>query len=358
MDFYIILGIDRDASIMDVKRAYRRLARKFHPDINPGDHLAAQQFRRIAEAYQTLSDPDRRRRYDLLGYQPEPQTEPAVGFEGFDFSPSVHANQQSTFGDLFADILRGPVGGPRPAERGADLHAAVTISFADALHGAERPLTITRHDRCATCAGSGVLHGGGSRCVACQGSGSLRSARGHMVFSRPCARCGGTGVQRQERCLLCAGGGTQPRTEIIAVRIPAGVPDGARLRIAGKGHAGLHGGPAGDLYVTIDLAPDPRLRREGDDVLLTLPVAVHEAALGARIEVPALEGMVRVRIPPGAQSGQRLRLRGRGFPSLRDGRRGDLVVEVRVMLPKLLDERSKELLREFGRINGESVRDF
>ena len=358
MDFYIILGIERNASIMDVKRAYRRLARKFHPDINPGDHLAAQQFRRIAEAYQTLSDPDRRRRYDLLGYQPDAQDEPAMGFEGFDFSPAVHANQQSTFGDLFADILRGPGAGPRQVERGADLHAAVTISYADALHGTERLLTITRQGRCATCNGSGIVHGGGSRCVTCQGSGSLRSARGHMVFSRPCARCGGTGVQRQERCPLCAGGGTQPRTETVAVRVPAGVPEDARLRIPGKGHAGPHGAPAGDLYVTVHLAPHPRLRREGEDVLLTLPVAVHEAALGARIEVPALEGAVRVRIPPGAQSGQRLRLRGRGFPSMRDGRRGDLIVELRVMLPKLLDERSKELLREFGRINGESVRDF
>ena len=358
MDLYIILGIDRNASVMDVKRAYRRLARKFHPDINPGDHIAAAQFRRIAEAYQTLSDPDRRRRYDLLGYHPETPADAEVGFEGFDFSPSVHANQQSTFGDLFADILRGPGTAPRQASRGADLHAALSIPFAEALHGLERPLAITRQDRCATCAGSGVLHGGGSRCVTCQGIGSLRTARGHMVFSRPCARCGGSGVQRQERCLRCAGVGTQPRTESVPIRVPAGVPDGARLRIAGKGHVGPHGGAAGDLYVTVHVSPHPRLRREGDDVLLTLPVAVHEAALGARIEVPALDGRVRVRIPPGAQTGQRLRLRGRGFPSIRDGRRGDLVVELRVMLPKLLDERSKELLREFGRINGESVRDF
>ena len=344
---------------MDVKRAYRRLARRFHPDINPGDQLAASQFRQIAEAYQTLSDPDRRRRYDLIGYEPEPRPQPAVDFEGFDFSPGVHANQQSTFGDLFAEILRGPGTAPRhAAERGADLHAALTISLADALRGTERPLIITRHDRCATCNGSGVVQAGGSRCVSCHGTGALRSARGHMVFSRPCARCGGTGVQRQERCLLCAGGGTQPRTETVTVRVPAGIPDGARLRLAGRGHAGPQRAAAGDLYVTIHLAPDPRLRREGDDVLLTLPVAIHEAALGARIDVPALEGTVRVRVPPGAQSGQRLRLRGRGFPSMRDGRRGDLIVELTLRLPKLLDERSKELLREFGRINGESVRDF
>ena len=357
MDFYLILGIDRGATVVDVKRAYRRLARKFHPDINPGDRIAAARFRQIAEAYQTLSDPDRRRRYDRLGYQPEP-SEPAVGFEGFDFTAGVHANQQSTFGDLFADVLRPSRQPANGVERGADLHAAITIAFEDMLHGTERPLTITRQDRCATCGGSGALRAAGSRCVACHGTGALRSARGHMVFSRPCARCGGTGVQRQERCPLCVGSGTQPRTETFPVRVPAGVHDGARLRVAEKGHAGPHGAPAGDLYVTVHVAPHERFRREGDDVLFTLPVAVHEAALGARIEIPSLEGRVRVRIPPGTQSGQRLRLRGRGVPSSRDGRRGDLVVELRVMLPRLLDERSKELLREFGQINGESVRDF
>jgi molecular chaperone DnaJ len=358
MDFYVILGINRQASIVDVKRAYRRLARKFHPDINPGDQAAAARFRQISEAYQTLSDPDRRRRYDLLGYQAEPDSDAAIGFEGFDFSASVHANQQSTFGDLFADVLRPSGQQPRSGQRGADLHAALTIELQDALHGAERAVTVTRQDRCATCSGSGLLRRAGSRCATCQGSGTLRTARGHMVFSRPCARCGGTGIQRQERCLLCRGAGTQPRTETVPVRIPAGIHDGARLRLAEKGHVGPHGAPAGDLYITVHLAPHPRFRRDQDDLLLTLPVAVHEAALGARIEIPTPDGPARVKIPPGTQSGQRLRLRGRGFPAMRDGHRGDLVAEVKVMLPKLLDERSKELLREFGRINGESVRDF
>jgi molecular chaperone DnaJ len=358
MDFYVILGINRQASIVDVKRAYRRLARKFHPDINPGDQVAAARFRQISEAYQTLSDPDRRRRYDLLGYQPEPASDAAVGFEGFDFSASVHANQQSTFGDLFAEVLRPSREQSRGVERGADLHAALTIDLEDALHGAERAVTVTRQDRCATCGGSGALRGAGSRCAMCQGTGTLRSARGHMVFSRPCGRCGGTGIQRQERCLLCRGTGTQPRTETVHVRIPGGIHDGARLRLAEKGHAGPHGAPPGDLYVTVHVAQHPRFRREDDDLVFALPVAIHEAALGARIEIPTPDGPARVKIPPGTQSGQRLRLRARGFPSLRDGRRGDLVVEVRVMLPKLLDERSKELLREFGKINGESVRDF
>ncbi|MGE5864782.1 MAG: DnaJ C-terminal domain-containing protein, partial [Rhizobacter sp.] len=224
--------------------------------------MAAARFRQIAEAYETLSDPDRRRRYDLLGHQPEPRPDVTVGFEGFDFSASVHANQQSTFGDLFADVLRPPRPPARSPERGADLHATLTVGFDDVLLGTERQITVTRQDRCATCGGSGTMRGAGGRCVPCHGSGTLRSARGHMVFSRPCARCGGTGVQRQERCVICGGLGTQPRTETISVRVPPGIQDGARLRLADRGHAGPHGVHAGDLYVTVHVAPHARFRRE------------------------------------------------------------------------------------------------
>jgi molecular chaperone DnaJ len=179
-----------------------------------------------------------------------------------------------------------------------------------------------------------------------------------MVFARPCPRCGGTGVERQQPCPQCAAAGVHRRTEVTAVRWPAGVVDGVRLHVSGKGHAGIHGGQIGDLYITVRVQPHERLRREGDDLHMVLPVAVHEAALGTRVDIPGLEGPLRVRVPPGTQSGQRFRLRGRGAPSPLSGRRGDLVVEVRLMLPRVLDERSKELLREFGRINGDSVRDF
>ena len=356
MDFYVILGLSRDASLMDVKRAYRRLARRFHPDINPGDQLAAVKFREIAEAYDTLSDPDRRRRYDLLGHQPEPQPA-AVGFEGFDFSAGVHAVQQGTFGDLFADVFareRPPAAG---RERGADLHLTLTFSLEDAVRGGEWPLALTRQGRCGVCAGSGMLEGAESRCAHCQGSGQLRSARGHMVFSRACPRCHGRGSLRAIRCTPCSGTGLHMRSETLMVRVPAGVADGARIRIAEHGHAGARGGAFGDLYVTVHVVPHARFRREGDDLHVVLPLAIHEAALGARVELPMLDGAVRVRVPPGTQSGQRFRLRGRGVPSPRDGRRGDLVIEARLMLPKLLDERSKQLLREFGEINRESVRE-
>lgn len=356
MDFYIILGLTHDAALPDVKRAYRRLARRFHPDINPGDEEAAERFKEILSAYETLSDPERRRRYDRLGFQPETDSGPALGFEGFDFSAGVHANLQSTFGDLFADVLRREEEWAARPERGADLHATLTIEFEEALAGVEAPLPVTRQDRCAVCRGRGTTASTESGCVQCQGSGMLRSARGHMVFARPCPRCGGSGVERQQHCAACHASGLQVRTEVLPIRLPAGIADAARVRVAARGHAGARGGPHGDLYVSVHVGPHARFSREGDDLHVVLPVAVHEAALGTRLDVPALDGPARVRIPPGTQSGQRFRLRGRGAPSARGAQRGDLVVEVRLMLPRVLDERSKELLREFGRINGESVR--
>src|SRR5215218_3500339 len=350
MDFYVVLGVPRTATAMDVKRAYRRLARRYHPDINPGDHVAAMRFKEITEAYETLSDPERRRRYDMLGYQPE-QADPSTGFEGFDFSAGVHTVQQGTFGDLFADVFtrEGPV--PRYA-RGADLHATLPLEFEEALRGTERRFTVTRHARCETCAGAGTLRGPGAACTQCQGTGQLRAARGHMIFSRACPRCQGAGVQRIERCRTCGGVGLQTRSETVTIRIPAGAHDGARLRMPDLGHVGPNAGPPGDLYVTLQVSPDPRFRREGDDLHVVVALAVHEAGLGARIEVETPDGPARVRVPPGTQSGQRFRLSGRGVPSLQNGNRGDLVIETRIMLPPLLDERSKELLREFGAING------
>lgn len=353
MDFYVVLGVPRTATTMDVKRAYRRLARRYHPDINPGDHVAAMRFEEITAAYETLSDPDRRRRYDVLGYQPEPADQ-STGFEGFDFSAGVHAVQQGTFGDLFAEVLTRERHATRYA-RGADLHATLALPFDEALRGTERRVTITRQARCETCAGMGTLRGPGSSCTQCHGTGQLRAARGHMVFSRACPRCGGAGVHRVESCRTCGGIGLHTRSETVTLRVPAGAHDGARLRLADLGHAGPNGGPPGDLYVTLQVAPDARFRREGDDVHVLLPLAVHEAGLGARVALETPDGPARVRVPPGTQSGQRFRLRGRGAPSLQNGHRGDLVIETRIMLPPLLDERSKELLREFGAINNAAL---
>jgi molecular chaperone DnaJ len=356
MDLYIVLGVDRAATLDDIKRAYKRLARKFHPDINPGDRLAAQQFRQIAEAYETLGDPDRRRRYDTggdVGNNSEPST---FGFEGFDFSISVSGPSASTFGDLFADVLQpreqdayGPV-------RGADLHLTLALGFEEAIRGGDRPVTVTRQEPCRMCDGAGVLQTAEKSCLYCHGTGMVKSSRGHMVFSKPCAHCAGLGTLAATRCPSCGGHQLETRNELLTIHLPAGMSDGARIRVAGKGNAGRNGGETGDLYVTLRVEAHPVFRRDGDDLHVVVPIAIHEAALGAKVEVPALEGTARLRVPPGTQSGQRFRLRERGAPSARHGRRGDLVIEVRLVLPKLLDERSKELLREFGRINGEDVR--
>jgi molecular chaperone DnaJ len=355
MDFYIILGVEPAANVNDIKRAYKRLARRYHPDINPGDRMAAAHFRQIAEAYETLVDPDRRRQYDARGHANEAEP-PTFGFEGFDFSASVSGDAAPTFGDLFADVIRQrDARQDAAAARGVDLHQAIDVSFEDAMRGGRRALTVTRQERCRTCQGLGRLHVAESRCTACHGSGVTKSARGHMVFSRPCAQCGGAGRERPTICTACDGQQVEMRTETLTLDLPGGLADGARIRVPGKGHVGRDGGESGDLYITVHVQPHPVFRRDGDDLHAVVPLAVHEAALGARVDVPTLDGTARLRVPPGTQSGQRFRMRERGVLST-SGRRGDLIIEVRLVLPKLLDERSKELLREFGRINNEDVR--
>jgi molecular chaperone DnaJ len=359
MDLYELIGVPRGAGLDDIKRAYRRLARRYHPDINPGDRAAAVRFRLVADAYEILADPERRRQYDTYGLTATVLDGTATfGFEGFDFSvESASGTAASTFGDLFADVIHETVG--RAAEAsvdGADLHASVSLSFEDAVRGTQTDLALVRRDACAGCGGAGVVPVPETTCPACRGAGTIRSRRGHMVFAKTCERCSGAGRQRHGGCPACAGAGVVPCSQTVPLRIPAGVADGDRLRVAGLGHAGVRGGRAGDLYVTVHVGAHPLFRREGDDLHVTVPIGVHEAALGARFEIPTFDGPARLRVPPGTQSGQRLRLRERGVPSRRDGRRGDLVVEFRIVLPAVLDERSKELLREYGAINLDDVR--
>jgi molecular chaperone DnaJ len=358
MDLYILLGVQREASEAEIKRAYRRLARRLHPDINPGDREAATRFRQIADAYEILIDPDRRRRYDSGALRASGDDVSAFGFTGFDFSQAEVGHHATTFGDLFADVFARRAERERQAEqdRGADIHVKASLSFDQAWRGVDWTVTLTRHDACRSCAGSGYHRTAATRCLSCEGTGAVRSVRGHMVFSKNCPHCGGAGRLLRLTCDTCQGQGVERRTESLSVGIPAGVADSSRVCVGGKGHAGVRGGGPGDLYIDVEVRPHPFFRRLGDDLHLELPIAIHEAALGARVDVPTPDGPARVRIPPGTQSGQRFRLRERGALSTRTGVRGDLVVQVRVMLPKLLDERSKELLREFGRINGESVR--
>ncbi|MBM3779725.1 MAG: J domain-containing protein [Acidimicrobiia bacterium] len=357
MDLYLVLGVRHSASEADIRRAYRRLARRYHPDINPGDREAALRFQDIVEAYETLVDPDRRHRYDAGARGPGDREPKASGFDGFDFSKGP-AGGEGLFGDLFAEVLsvrrRATEAAP---ERGVDLHQTITLGFTEALQGARRPILVTRRDTCAACAGRGHVPSPGGPCRACDGKGTVRVARGHMVFRRACASCAGSGRLPPRPCLSCGGAGLETRSETTTVAIPPGIADGDRMRVPGKGNVGPRGGAPGDLYLTAEVTGDARYRREGDDVVMVLPVAVPEAALGARVEVETPDGPARLRVPPGTQSGQRFRLRERGAPSVRDGRRGDLIVEVRLMLPRVLDERSKALLREFASLHPESVRD-
>lgn len=347
MDVYVVLGLAPGATLADVKRAYRRLARRYHPDINPGDETAATIFRRVAEAYEILSDPNRRRLYDT-GERARTES-PSIEFEGFDFTTAAEGREAGTFSELFADVFQ-PSQAPEAPRPGAELHAELPIRFQEAMRGGEFAVTVTRQERCGDCEGSGMRRRAEARCARCQGTGTVRWARGHMVFSKNCVSCGGTGRLRQQPCASCGALGVHPRSETVAVTVPPGTTDGQLLRVPRKGHAGVGGAGYGDLFVRVRVAPHEAFRRDGLDLHLAVPIGVHEAALGARIDVPALEGTARLRIPAGTQSGQRFRLRGRGIPSA-TGESGDLVIEVQIVLPPSLDERSKSLLEEFGRLN-------
>jgi molecular chaperone DnaJ len=353
MDLYSLLGLSPGASPADIKRAYRRLSRRYHPDINPGDKAAESLYRRISEAYETLVDPDRRRSYDTSGGQSAGSGDATFEFTGFDFSSAAQGSQAATFTELFAEVLHpviAPANTGRP-QQGADIHGAVTVPFEDAMRGVERHVVVVRQDVCANCGGGGAVRTPEGRCAHCQGSGKVRWARGHMVFTKSCAACHGSGRQRTQRCTACGGHGLQVRSESVPVPIPAGVHDGTRLRVADRGHAGRNGARNGDVYVTVHVQLHQVFRRQGDDLWVTLPIGVHDAVLGARLDVPSLEGTVKLRIPPGTQAGQRFRLRERGAPTAAGGR-GDLVVEVRIVLPDIVDERGKELMREFGKLYG------
>src|SRR5690242_11767621 len=282
MDFYVILGLGPGASPADIKRAYRRLSRRYHPDINPGDRASELLYQRICEAYETLMDPERRRRYESSDGASEPAAASTFEFSGFDFSAAAHGTQAATFTELFAEVLHpGAREGTAP-EPGADIHAALTVSFEEAMRGAERQILVTRQDVCAACRGTGAISTPDARCAPCHGTGHVRWARGHMVFTKSCAACRGTGRQRSARCAVCAGHGQHVRTEAVPIHVPAGVDEGARLRVADRGHAGRRGGRSGDLYVTVHVQPHAAFRRDGDDLHLTVPIGVHEAVLGAR----------------------------------------------------------------------------
>lgn len=365
-DYYAILGVPRNAKEPEIKKAYRRMARKNHPDVNPGDRSAEERFKKIQEAYDVLSDPRKRAIYDKYGFYSENFKEQpggqgrgfSEGFSGFSFSGMDFGESgQSSFRDVFAEFFGGAQrsrsSGPA---KGEDLEHHLNISFMESIRGLSTRIVLNRRNACASCDGSGVDRLAGQQiCTRCQGTGQESKAHGFMRFSGTCRTCNGTG-RIGGRCRACGGSGTVPWQETITVRIPAGVAHGYRMRVAGKGNAGRSGSPPGDLYLIISVRPHEFFRREGNDIVCTVPITVTEAALGSKIEVPSIDGKTLLRIPPGTQSGQKFRLRGKGAPSLRGELQGNQIVEVRVVVPKIADERSKEILRELARLNPENPR--
>jgi molecular chaperone DnaJ len=384
-DYYAILGVDRNAKPEAIRKAYRHLARKYHPDLNPGDKKAEEKFKEISEAYEILSDEKKRKIYDQYGFYADniPQdgfragtqggAGPGGGFGGFDFSGFDFSNFGAAegteeearggfggaFRDLFSQIFsRGERAHEREGpQRGSDLEHHVRLGFWDAIRGTQLRLTMARNEECTTCHGTGTASGPAVTCKTCGGTGKLSQQIAAMRFSGPCPECGGSGRQRP-KCPTCGGSGLVRKPETFDVRIPAGVDTGSRVRVAGKGNAGLNGGPRGDLYIITEVAPHPIFERKGDNIYVKVPVTVTEAALGAKVEVPTLDGPAVIRIPPGTQSGQTLRLRGKGAPSLRGeaGLRGDEFIEVQVVVPRVADERTKEILRELARLNPQDPR--
>ncbi len=397
-NYYEILGVKKNASAEEIRKAFRKLARKYHPDVNPGDKAAEERFKQLSEANDVLSDPKKRKIYDQLGFYSDnidPATAEAyaragggaggagagggaaggqgipVDFSGFDFSDLFEeaprrgkggGRASSGFGggfrDIFSNIFTGAARGAQAAqqpEQGTDLEYQVQIGFWDAINGTVLRLNIQRQDQCANCHGSGVLQGTGV-CPECGGKGQVTQVGGNMRFNIQCPRCNGSG-KAQNVCPVCHGSGTVSRTEPLEVRIKAGTRDGQRIRLPGKGNAGQFGGPAGDLYIVVRAEQHPVFQREGDDIHVTVPVTATEAALGAKIEVPTIDGRALLKIPPGTQSGQKLRLREKGVRSAtREGVRGDEIVEVRITVPKPDSEEARELLRKLAGLQKEDPR--
>lgn len=365
-DYYELLGVPRRATVKEIRQAYRKLARKYHPDLNPGDKSAEEKFKQIQEAYDVLSDSKKRQMYDQFGfyaenYQGGPPPGSGAGpgeinfdFGGFDFGGAGGRS----FRDIFSQFFRGasPEAAATQAEPGTDLEYQIKIGFWEAVRGTVKKLTITRLDTCGQCRGTGAAAGAQQVCTACGGSGQVTETSGRMRFNMTCARCGGTGRLRTV-CRACGGEGRVRRADTLEVRIPAGVQTGSRVRVPGRGNAGTLGGPPGDLYIITEVETHPFFDRRGDDLHITVPITVSEASLGAKIEVPTMDGRAVLRIPPGTNSGQKFRLREKGVPSVRNpGRRGDQYVEVQVVVPKPVDERVRHLLRELDKLAPEDPR--
>jgi len=363
-DYYIVLGVEREAAVAEIKKAYRRLARKYHPDLNPGDKSSEAKFKEIQEAYSVLSDPKKKSQYDQFGFAGDrppagggPQGTYSSGFEGFNFSDSGTSSFRDFFENMFGGAGAGQAAQVRP-ERGEDLIYTMTVGFEDAIQGLQTKIKLNRAANCAACGGTGSVQSGRAKaCSACGGSGRAFIQRGFLKASTMCPACGGRGSLRGEDCAECRGHGAVQRTELINVRIPAGMDSGSKVRIPDKGNAGPNGGPPGDLYITIEVTPHPLFKREGSNIHIKLPITVPEATLGAKIDVPTLDGHSTIKIPPGTRSGQKFRIREMGVPLPGGRARGDEYVEVSIVPPPFADQRVRELMKELEKVSGANPRE-
>ncbi|QNG20156.1 molecular chaperone DnaJ [Rhodococcus triatomae] len=363
-DFYKELGVSSDASADDIKRAYRKLARDLHPDANPGDTAAEERFKSVSEAHAVLSDPAKRKEYDEArrlfasgGFGPGVGGGYGGGTGGFqggfdlgDLFGGTQGGADGGIGDLFGGLFNRGTGGTRTAtrpRRGSDVETDTTLDFREATLGVTVPLRLTSPAACTNCHGSGAKPGTSPRvCSRCNGAGVVNRNQGAFGFSEPCDQCRGTGSIIDEPCEVCHGNGVTNRTRTITVRVPPGVSDGQKIRLAGQGEAGLRGAPSGDLYVTVRVRPDKVFGRTGDDLTVVVPVGYGELVLGTTVSVPTLEGRVGVKIPAGTADGRVLRVRGRGVPK-RGGGAGDLLVTVKVAVPQKLDDPATEALKTY-----------
>jgi len=364
-DYYELLGVRRKATAKEIRQAYRKLARKYHPDLNPGDKSAEERFKQVQEAYDVLSDSKKRGIYDQYGFYSDNMPPPGapypggpgadgfpVDFGGFDTS-GAGAGAGGSFRDIFSQFFSGMGGAaahPEAVEVPADLEYQIDIDFWKAIRGTVEKITYTRLDTCSTCRGSGKGGGPEQTCPACGGTGRRAQSTMGMRFNVTCPRCGGSG-KLANACRTCHGEGRVQRTETIDVRIPGGVDTGSRVRVPGRGNVPLPGAAPGDLYILTRVAPHPFFERRGDDLHTDVPVTVSEAALGAKVEVPTIDGRALLRIPPGTRSGQKFRLREKGVVSVRDGHRGDQYVTVQIVPPSSVDERARQLLKELGQFD-------
>jgi molecular chaperone DnaJ len=352
-DFYELLGVSSSASDDEIKKAYRNLARQYHPDTNPGDATAEARFKEISVAYETLRDPERRRRYDMFG--PDGASAGPGGFDAGHFGGLNDLFDAFFGGDAFGGRGRG--GGPAP---GPDVETIMQITLSEVVFGAKKTIDLRMPVACATCDATGCAPGThAERCGTCDGSGEVRQVRrsliGQLVTSSPCDRCRGSGSIIPDPCEDCRGEGRVTGTRQLEIDMPAGIDDGQRLRLAGRGAAAPRGGPPGDLYVSVRIEPHPHFERRGDDLYRVLRVAMTQATLGTHVELETLDAKEDLVVPPGTQHGRRFQLKGHGVPSLRTGRRGDLVVEIAVDVPTKLSAEESELLSQFAALRGEEV---